>query len=83
MFIIFCSYGLGMWYGAREVARDIRRDCVGDGCKTGGAVLTVFWAILQGAMVRLHLHHEYSVYLYIRCDCLHRTSNSSSINTSK
>ncbi|CAM9376907.1 unnamed protein product [Laminaria digitata] len=50
MFIIFCSYGLGMWYGAREVARDIRRDCLGEGCKTGGDVLTVFWAILQGAM---------------------------------
>lgn len=51
MFIIFSSYGLGMWYGAREVARDIRRGCVGDGCKSGGDVLTVFWAVLQGAMV--------------------------------
>lgn len=54
MFIIFCSYGLGMWYGAREVARDIRRGCFGDGCHTGGDVLTVFWAILQGAMVRMN-----------------------------
>ncbi|CAN0230516.1 unnamed protein product [Ascophyllum nodosum] len=50
MFIIFCSYGLGMWYGASEVARDIRRGCLGEGCKTGGEVLTVFWAILNGAM---------------------------------
>lgn len=55
MFIIFSSYGLGMWYGAKEVARDIRRGCVGDGCKTGGEVLTVFWAVLQGAMVRFSL----------------------------
>lgn len=52
MFIIFCSYGLGMWYGASEVARDLRRGCVGVDCKTGGDVLTVFWAILNGAMVR-------------------------------
>lgn len=51
MFIIFCSYGLGMWYGATEVARDIRNNCFGDNCKTGGHVLTVFWAILNGAMV--------------------------------
>lgn len=51
MFIIFCSYGLGMWYGATEVARDLRRGCTGADCKTGGDVLTVFWAILNGAMV--------------------------------
>lgn len=51
MFIIFCSYGLGMWYGASEVARGLRHGCVGDGCTTGGDVLTVFWAILNGAMV--------------------------------
>ncbi|CAM9155268.1 unnamed protein product [Pylaiella littoralis] len=50
MFIIFCSYGLGMWYGATEVARDLRRGCTGADCKTGGDVLTVFWAILNGAM---------------------------------
>ncbi|CAM9809253.1 unnamed protein product [Ectocarpus sp. 12 AP-2014] len=51
MFIIFCSYGLGMWYGASEVARDLRDGCTGSHCKTGGDVLTVFWAILNGAMV--------------------------------
>lgn len=51
MFIIFCSYGLGMWYGASEVARDLRNGCTGEHCKTGGDVLTVFWAILNGAMV--------------------------------
>ncbi|CAN0520011.1 unnamed protein product, partial [Ectocarpus sp. 12 AP-2014] len=50
MFIIFCSYGLGMWYGASEVARDLRDGCTGSHCKTGGDVLTVFWAILNGAM---------------------------------
>lgn len=51
MFIIFCSYGLGMYYGASEVARDLRNGCTGEHCKTGGDVLTVFWAILNGAMV--------------------------------
>eukprot|EP00903_Cladosiphon_okamuranus_P019102 g17578.t1 len=50
MFIIFCSYGLGMWYGASEVARGLRQGCVGHACVTGGDVLTVFWAILNGAM---------------------------------
>ena len=48
MFIIFCSYGLGMWYGASEVARGLRH---GRMETTGGDVLTVFWAILNGAMV--------------------------------
>lgn len=55
MFLIFSSYGLGMWYGAREVARDLRRGCVGGGCKSGGDVLTVFWSILNGAMVSREL----------------------------
>eukprot|EP00752_Nemacystus_decipiens_P001377 g1364.t1 len=50
MFIIFCSYGLGMWYGASEVARGLRHGCLGETCTTGGDVLTVFWAILNGAM---------------------------------
>lgn len=52
MFIIFGSYGLGMWYGAEEVADDLRDHCTGSDCRTGGQVMTVFWAILNGAMVR-------------------------------
>jgi hypothetical protein len=30
-----------------QVANDLRRGCVGSDCKTGGDVLTVFWAVLQ------------------------------------
>ena len=54
LFIIFASYGLGMWYGAKEIVDDheAHPDCVYAGnCKVnGGDVLVVFWSILFASM---------------------------------
>lgn len=54
LFIIFASYGLGMWYGAKEIVDDheAHPDCVSAGnCKVnGGDVLVVFWSILFASM---------------------------------
>jgi hypothetical protein len=38
-----------------QVANDLRRGCVGSDCKTGGDVLTVFWAVLQVQQQRTSL----------------------------
>uniref|UniRef100_K3W854 Bile salt export pump n=1 Tax=Globisporangium ultimum (strain ATCC 200006 / CBS 805.95 / DAOM BR144) TaxID=431595 RepID=K3W854_GLOUD len=51
-FTVFCTYACGLFYGAVKVAND-RLDgnnCVGSGCYDGGRVLTVFFAVIMGAM---------------------------------
>ena len=54
LFIIFASYGLGMWFGAKEIVEDHEANpgCVETGtCKVnGGDVLVVFWSILFASM---------------------------------
>jgi ATP-binding cassette subfamily B (MDR/TAP) protein 1 len=49
LFLIFGTYGLGLWFGSRLIIKDLRDGCVED-CHTGGDVLVVFWSILNGAM---------------------------------
>ncbi|OQS05543.1 ATP-binding Cassette (ABC) Superfamily [Thraustotheca clavata] len=48
---IFFTYGFGMWFGAVQVADDqlTQPTCTSD-CYDGGRVLTVFFAIIMGAM---------------------------------
>ncbi|KAM3576986.1 hypothetical protein VYU27_001127 [Nannochloropsis oceanica] len=54
LFIIFASYGLGMWFGAKEIVDDheAHPECVEAGtCNiNGGDVLVVFWSILFASM---------------------------------
>jgi ATP-binding cassette subfamily B (MDR/TAP) protein 1 len=59
--LIMGSYALGLWYGSRQVIEDLQNGCTGsseeenlddrvNNCTTGGAVITVFWSVLIGAM---------------------------------
>jgi ATP-binding cassette subfamily B (MDR/TAP) protein 1 len=57
--LIMGSYALGLWYGSRQVIEDLQHGCTGseenlddrvNNCTTGGAVITVFWSVLIGAM---------------------------------
>jgi ATP-binding cassette subfamily B (MDR/TAP) protein 1 len=55
--LMFGSYGLGLWYGSRQVISDLNKGCDGGGidnrvydCTTGGDVITVFWSVIIGAM---------------------------------
>uniref|UniRef100_H3H077 Uncharacterized protein n=1 Tax=Phytophthora ramorum TaxID=164328 RepID=H3H077_PHYRM len=50
--MIFLMYALGFFIGAVFVARDNLdgNSCTGSSCYDGGRVLTVFFAVLQGAM---------------------------------
>ena len=57
LFIIFASYGLGMWFGASEIIDGIKnKGCSPQNedepldCVTSGDVLTVFWSVIFGAM---------------------------------
>lgn len=46
----FCCYALAFWYGSLLVAEDVRGDCSGDGCQTGGSIMACFFSILMGAI---------------------------------
>ncbi|CAH0474092.1 unnamed protein product [Peronospora belbahrii] len=49
---VFCTYAGGMYFGALMVANDNLdgNKCTGNGCYDGGRVLTVFFAVIMGAM---------------------------------
>uniref|UniRef100_A0AAV1T137 ABC transporter n=1 Tax=Peronospora matthiolae TaxID=2874970 RepID=A0AAV1T137_9STRA len=49
---VFCTYAGGMYFGALMVANDNLdgNTCTGYNCYDGGRVLTVFFAIIMGAM---------------------------------
>ncbi|KAG1713070.1 hypothetical protein DVH05_000797 [Phytophthora capsici] len=49
---VFCTYAGGMYFGALMVANDNLdgNHCTGSGCYDGGRVLTVFFAVIMGAM---------------------------------
>ncbi|RLN55788.1 hypothetical protein BBJ29_005938 [Phytophthora kernoviae] len=49
---VFCTYAGGMFFGALMVANDNLdgNHCTGYGCYDGGRVLTVFFAVIMGAM---------------------------------
>ncbi|OWZ18023.1 ABC transporter [Phytophthora megakarya] len=49
---VFCTYAGGMYFGALMVANDNLdgNHCTGYGCYDGGRVLTVFFAVIMGAM---------------------------------
>ncbi|GAB9470376.1 Multidrug resistance protein abc superfamily, partial [Globisporangium polare] len=51
-FTVFCTYACGMFYGALKVANDNLdgNTCSGSNCYNGGRVLTVFFAVIMGAM---------------------------------
>lgn len=49
-FSCFCTYAGGMYYGAIKVTQDRSNGCVGESCYDGGQVITVFFAIVVGAM---------------------------------
>jgi len=42
MMILFCSYGLGFWYGSRLILKHEN---------TGGQILNAFFAIIIGGMI--------------------------------
>ena len=46
----FCCYALAFWYGSILVAEDVRQNCTGSSCQTGGSVMACFFSILFGAM---------------------------------
>lgn len=52
--LLFCAcffcYGLAFWYGSILVARDIRSNCTGDSCQTGGSIMACFFSVLMGAI---------------------------------
>ncbi|KAL3670174.1 hypothetical protein V7S43_004489 [Phytophthora oleae] len=49
---VFCTYAGGMYFGALMVANDNLdgNHCTGNGCYDGGRVITVFFAVIMGAM---------------------------------
>ena len=50
-FVIFCTYAIGMYYGAVKVADDqITGSCVGSGCYDSGRVLVIFFCIIMSSM---------------------------------
>ncbi|KAF1317727.1 Multidrug resistance protein abc superfamily, partial [Globisporangium splendens] len=51
-FTVFCTYACGMFYGALKVSNSHLdgNTCSGNGCYDGGHVLTVFFAVIMGAM---------------------------------
>lgn len=51
-FAVFCTYAVGMFFGALKVANDHLdgRTCTGSNCYDGGRVLTVFFSTIFGAM---------------------------------
>lgn len=49
-FSLFLTYAVGLYYGALQIANDRRDECSGSSCYDGGRVLTVFFAIIMGAL---------------------------------
>ncbi|TMW60933.1 hypothetical protein Poli38472_000975 [Pythium oligandrum] len=49
LFVMFCMYACGMFFGALFVAND-RRDGCTDNCYDGGRVLVIFFGIMMGGM---------------------------------
>ncbi|OQS03064.1 ATP-binding Cassette (ABC) Superfamily, partial [Thraustotheca clavata] len=50
--IVFCTYAVGMYYGAVKVTNDqINGHCTGHGCYDGGRVIIVFFSIVMSALV--------------------------------
>ncbi|EQC42698.1 hypothetical protein SDRG_00425 [Saprolegnia diclina VS20] len=50
-FVVFCTYAVGMYYGAVKITNDqINDKCVGSGCYDGGRVITVFFSIVMSSM---------------------------------
>jgi len=49
-FVIYCTFSLGFFYGARLVAADVGCSMNDSGCMTGGKVLSTFFAVIMGAM---------------------------------
>ncbi|CAI5740328.1 unnamed protein product [Peronospora destructor] len=49
---VFCTYAGGMYFGALMIANDNLdgNKCTGNGCYDGGRVITVFFAVIMGAM---------------------------------
>ncbi|CAH0486838.1 unnamed protein product [Peronospora farinosa] len=49
---VFCTYAGGMYFGALMVANDNLdgNKCTGNGCYDGGRVITVFFAVIMGAI---------------------------------
>lgn len=52
--VMYSAYGVGLWYGARLIARDREDDpsCIDelDDCFSGGDVIQIFFSVLIGAM---------------------------------
>ncbi|OQR96655.1 ABC transporter B family member 11-like, partial [Thraustotheca clavata] len=51
-FVVFCTYAVGMYYGAVKVTNDqIPADsCTGQGCYDGGRVIIIFFSIVMSSM---------------------------------
>jgi ATP-binding cassette subfamily B (MDR/TAP) protein 1 len=51
-FVLYCTYSAGLYFGAYKISVDqlgaVR--CEGSGCYDGGTVITIFFAIIMGAM---------------------------------
>ncbi len=48
--VVFSTFGLGFFYGARLVAADVGCNMNDASCMTGGKVLSTFFAVIMGAM---------------------------------
>ncbi|KAF1313678.1 Multidrug resistance protein abc superfamily, partial [Globisporangium splendens] len=51
-FTIYCTYAAGLYFGAVQISNDqlSGSQCTGHGCYDGGKVITIFFAIIMGAM---------------------------------
>ncbi|OQR91951.1 ATP-binding Cassette (ABC) Superfamily, partial [Achlya hypogyna] len=49
--VVFCTYAVGMYYGAVKISNDqINDKCTGSHCYDGGRVITVFFSIVMSSM---------------------------------
>lgn len=48
--VVYSTFGLGFWYGAKLVANSIGCDPIDAACMSGGKVLSVFFSVIMGAM---------------------------------
>ncbi|GAB9471548.1 Multidrug resistance protein abc superfamily [Globisporangium polare] len=51
-FTIYCTYAAGLYFGAVQISKDQLNGtpCTDHGCYDGGKVITIFFAIIMGAM---------------------------------
>ncbi|KDO28007.1 hypothetical protein SPRG_07286, partial [Saprolegnia parasitica CBS 223.65] len=50
-FTVFCTYAVGMYYGAVRVSTDqITDKCIGSACYDGGRVIIVFFSVVMSSM---------------------------------